>query len=113
MNRRGFFGLFTAGTAVAINPALAELLVPKRTIFLPPAGGWLGGNRLLTVDALVKDLLATFEQAMHESNQLAEQVNREYDESFYRGDQWSADDRYSVVLSNPPAYAFNRIKGLA
>lgn len=43
MNRRGFLrALGTAATVGVVAPAaLAELLVPKRTIFLPPRGGWL------------------------------------------------------------------------
>ena len=42
MNRRGFFGLL-ASTPVALvaGAELAELLAPRRTIFLPPRGGWL------------------------------------------------------------------------
>ena len=50
LNRRQFF-LATLSTAAAI--AVPELWVPKRTIFLPPRGGWgvtpvttsaIGGN---------------------------------------------------------------------
>lgn len=37
MNRRGFLGLVAAAVPALILP---ELLVPKRTFFLPPAGGW-------------------------------------------------------------------------
>lgn len=42
MNRRGFLrALGTAATVGVVAPAaLAELLAPKRTIFLPPRGGW-------------------------------------------------------------------------
>jgi hypothetical protein len=47
MNRRGFFGLVAASAAVVVAPELAELLVPRRTIFLPPAGGWLSSRGLL------------------------------------------------------------------
>lgn len=37
MNRRGFLGLVAAAVPALILP---ELLLPKRTFFLPPAGGW-------------------------------------------------------------------------
>lgn len=41
MNRRGFMGLLAAAPIAAVlAPDLAELLAPKRTIFLPPRGGW-------------------------------------------------------------------------
>lgn len=43
MNRRNFlraaFNTTLVGTVA--TPALAELFTPKRTIFLPPRGGWL------------------------------------------------------------------------
>lgn len=43
MNRRGFLGLLGgAVAAVAAPAALVEALEPKRTIFLPPRGGWAG-----------------------------------------------------------------------
>lgn len=41
MKRRGFLGVLT-GAAAAI--AVPELLLPKRTYFLPPAGGWDGSG---------------------------------------------------------------------
>jgi hypothetical protein len=37
MNRRNFLSLVGASAAALIAP---ELLIPKRTFFLPPAGGW-------------------------------------------------------------------------
>jgi hypothetical protein len=37
MNRRGFLSLLAPAVALVIAP---ELLLPKRTFFLPPAGGW-------------------------------------------------------------------------
>lgn len=41
MNRRGFLGLLAAApAAVVLAPDLAEMLAPRRTIFLPPRGGW-------------------------------------------------------------------------
>ena len=47
MNRRQFF-LATLSTAAAI--AVPELWVPKRTIFLPPRGGW-PSSKIAVVDA--------------------------------------------------------------
>jgi hypothetical protein len=43
MNRRSFlkFLLPTSGAAVVAPELLAEIWTPKRTIFLPPRGGWL------------------------------------------------------------------------
>lgn len=41
MNRRGFLtGLMSSVPAIAVGAELAELLAPRRTIFLPPLGGW-------------------------------------------------------------------------
>jgi hypothetical protein len=37
MNRRGFLSVLAGAAAAIIVP---ELLVPKRTFFLPPVGGW-------------------------------------------------------------------------
>jgi hypothetical protein len=37
MNRRGFLSLLAPAAAALVAP---ELLVPKRSIFLPPSGGW-------------------------------------------------------------------------
>lgn len=40
MNRRGFLQGLVGAAAIAATPALAEALLPKRTVFLPPKGGW-------------------------------------------------------------------------
>lgn len=40
MNRRGFLSLIAPAAALIVAP---ELLLPKRTFFLPPGGGWSGG----------------------------------------------------------------------
>lgn len=41
MNRRGFLRALAVGVPAIVAPAaLVELLAPKRTIFLPPRGGW-------------------------------------------------------------------------
>lgn len=37
MNRRGFLKFLAPAAALIVAP---ELLIPKRTFFLPPAGGW-------------------------------------------------------------------------
>lgn len=50
MNRRGFLALLGGAGAALLVP---ELLVPKRTIFLPPAGGW-------PVDALASGKIRRF-----------------------------------------------------
>jgi hypothetical protein len=57
MNRRGFFGLLAGAAAATIALPDIELLVPKRTIFLPPAGGWVRGNQLLTVKYIAEEAL--------------------------------------------------------
>jgi hypothetical protein len=43
ISRRNFLQRLATGAVVGIvaPAALAELLAPKRTIFLPPRGGWL------------------------------------------------------------------------
>lgn len=42
LSRRAFLrGALSLAPVVIAPPALAELLEPRRTIFLPPAGGWL------------------------------------------------------------------------
>ena len=55
MNRRGFLrGLLTVGVPAVVAPAaLAELLVPKRSIFLPPRGGW---DLLMRARALKREM---------------------------------------------------------
>lgn len=58
MNRRGFLGLFGAATVGAVaSEQLLELLTPKRSIFLPPAGGWVTGNRLMTINEITWECL--------------------------------------------------------
>lgn len=49
-SRRNFLRALATGAAVGIvaPAALAELLAPKRTIFLPPRGGWRLDSRWLT-----------------------------------------------------------------
>jgi hypothetical protein len=49
LTRRGFLG-FLAGAVAAAPAAVAlaeELVTPKRTIFLPPRGGWRWGEEVM------------------------------------------------------------------
>lgn len=41
MNRRGFLGFAATAAGLLVVP---ELLLPRKTFFLPPAGGWREGN---------------------------------------------------------------------
>lgn len=85
MNRRHFFGLFAGAAATAIAVPELELLVPSRTIFLPPVGGWRSGNPLLTAQAIARELLAVFEANLV----FAGEIDREYDPAFLAGSQWT------------------------
>lgn len=62
MNRRSFLSLIAPAAALIVAP---ELLLPKRTFFLPPAGGW--GRSTLTVADLqrAKALLRQAEMAAY------------------------------------------------
>jgi hypothetical protein len=66
MNRRNFLQSLLGGAIVGAvaTPALAELLAPKRTIFLPPRGGWGGVPEYLEnyIDPEIVDMLI---QPMH------------------------------------------------
>jgi hypothetical protein len=48
MNRRGFFKLLASGLAVP-----EELLVPTKSIFLAPIGGWIHNGLVITPELLV------------------------------------------------------------
>lgn len=50
MNRRHFFGMTAGALALAGLPAF---LLPERTIFLPPSGGWVPGIRMRWVEQYV------------------------------------------------------------
>jgi hypothetical protein len=79
MNRRGFLSLFGATTvAAAVPSALAELWTPSRTIFLPPTGGWIRGNQLLTVDFIVRESL----RVLHQKMEFVSPIDRQYDDAF-------------------------------
>lgn len=61
MNRRQFLKAAIAGLPVLAAPAaLLEAIEPKRTIFLPPRGGWLrySGFEFIDVEAIIKKALA-------------------------------------------------------
>lgn len=104
MNRRGFLS-FLGAAAVAPLVSVPELLLPTKTIFLPPAGGWLSGrydvridvgpherysNRLLTPDEMSREIATSIEE-------------------FLSGSQWSADDVKRLVLRNVPRLEFNKL----
>lgn len=93
MNRRGFFGLLGATAATTIVAPNLELLMPRRTIFLPPSGGWLPyqfniikpGNRLLTIQELAFEMREIMRNAIvqaHENMDFAAKLDREYERSF-------------------------------
>lgn len=99
MNRRGFFGLLGAAAATVIAPELAELLVPTRTIFLPPAGGWIGrGNQLLTIEMIQAEALRILEMDLTQ----AFRVHRAYDPSFAAGNRTA-----TINIRKPPPYHRN------
>jgi hypothetical protein len=77
MNRRGFLSLL-GGAAVAPLLPDAELWKPERAIFLPPTGGWLRGNSLLSVNLFTKEVL----RVLHHEMQIVSLVSRQYDNAF-------------------------------
>lgn len=93
MNRRGFFGLFAGATAAAIALPNFELLLPKRTIFLPPAGGWMFGP--FTPHLIAREMLISIEQHL----QFAANVDREY--NLLHGSQWAPHEMSRVVIRKP------------
>lgn len=60
-SRRAFLQAFLPAAIVA--PALLEELIwqPSKTIVLPPAGGWVAGNKLLTVSMVSNEALRILE----------------------------------------------------
>lgn len=108
MNRRGFFGLLGAAAATVALPEL-ELLVPKRTIFLPPKGGWVRGNQLLTIDMIAKEALRVFTVNL----ELMATINREYSLEFSNdgGKSFIDAPRTGVItLRKPLRYASKDIR---
>ena len=67
MNRRGFLKYLGIGAAAASTGAIALLeqgvWTPKRTFFLPPAGGW-GGKQLLTIQSITEEALKVLEERL-------------------------------------------------
>lgn len=59
MNRRGFLSLLAPAAALIVAP---ELLLPKRTFFLPPAGGW-GDHPMTATEVLMRNFLAARDAA--------------------------------------------------
>jgi hypothetical protein len=57
VSRRGFLTGLIAAPVVAALPEIPELWAPTKTIFLPPAGGWVRGNQLLTIDMITREAL--------------------------------------------------------
>lgn len=105
MNRRGFFSaLAGAAAGVIVGPELAELLVPKRTIFLPPAGGWIGGNRLVSLDELSREMVSMMDQVIEASKR----IDHDYDVAFIDGDLWRFGPVTTEVFTRRP-FEFNRI----
>lgn len=82
MNRRGFFGLLAAAAVVPLVP-VPELLLPTRTIFLPPRCGWLGGNRLLTHKFVTDEMLRILTMTIEFSGS----INREYERGLFEVSQ--------------------------
>jgi hypothetical protein len=104
MNRRGFFGLLAGATAAAIALPEIELLVPKRTIFLPPAGGWIGrGNQLLTIKYIAEEAI----RALHANMEFMAMIDLEYDPSFRGSSQPSTID-----VRRPPRFHRNAFQFL-
>jgi hypothetical protein len=68
MNRRGFFKALGFGAAAVAAGSIAlldeEIWTPSRTFFLPPAGGWVRGNQLLTIDMITKEALKILHEKM-------------------------------------------------
>lgn len=101
MNRRGFFGLFAAAAATAIAAPELELLVPTRTIFLPPAGGWIGrGNQLLTIKMISEEMMCVFSRNM----EFMSEIDREYAAEFGQRDLFKAPANGRIVVRRPPRY---------
>jgi hypothetical protein len=63
VSRRGFLGCL-AGAAAAI--AVPELLVPKRTFFLPPDGGWINSLPFKQPDPALFEVLEEIDRASND-----------------------------------------------
>lgn len=56
MNRRGFIALL-GGVGATLAVPIPELLVPARTFFLPPRGGWHASARFIEAYDITRDLI--------------------------------------------------------
>lgn len=66
MNRRGFLrGALGAAVGIVAGAELVEALAPKRTIFLPPRGGWFPNVRVLRSEAEVLELFGPDVTTIH------------------------------------------------
>lgn len=81
MDRRTFLRgiLRTAVVGAVAAPALAELLTPKPTIFLPPRGGWWVNDTWPTATAqeIYDDVCRLFKQMQRQADE-GWDVNREF-----------------------------------
>lgn len=95
-SRRAFLQAFLPSLVIA--PALAEELIwqPSKTIVLPPVGGWVAGNQLLTVSMVTNEALRILENEL----MMAEFLNRiirpsaialanRFDHEFLRSSQYA------------------------
>lgn len=78
MDRRTFLRgiLRTAVVGAVATPALAELLAPKPTIFLPPRSGWPSASSQEIYD----DIVRLFKQMQRQANE-GWDVNRKFNVS--------------------------------
>lgn len=73
LDRRTFLRgmLKTAVIGAVATPALAELLTPKRTIFLPPRSGWLDNTtgQTATAQEIYDDITRLFKQMQRQGEE--------------------------------------------
>lgn len=107
MNRRGFLSFLGAAAVVPLVP-VPELLLPTRTIFLPPRGGWLGRNQLFTATYIANEAL----RILHENVRYTEFYDIGRDELVCRHDALLSGEQLSVdqllSASNTPKQAGDR-----
>lgn len=98
ISRRGFFGLVGLGAAAIVAPELVipELWKPERTFFLPPLGGWRGGNTLMTTAYYTREAIRILSRELT----FAAKVNYEHDLAFMTGDRWPE----TITIQRPPRY---------
>jgi hypothetical protein len=100
LNRRGFLKFFSAAAVTAVGVDLGQLLLPEKTYFLPPVGGWHKEGLLFVPSLWSDEILATF----HKELVFADVIRREYnkhirnDLKFMAGDSWP---NYSIKIHAP------------